>query len=89
MSLPVSVDGGATGSLVGLDGAHLRLVLDRPFAPGQPVSFRADAPDGPLALSGKCIGCKRQEGETFEVRLRPVDIRREQRAALVALLESA
>jgi hypothetical protein len=63
----------------------------RPFAPGTPVPFEIDLASDDEAgdtrsLSGKVIGCKRNAAGGFDLRLRLVSLRREEREALVRVL---
>jgi len=68
------------GEAVGFEGETLHLVLDRPVAPGTPVAVRV----GDLDLRGKSLGSKRRPDGRFDVRLRLVSLRREDRAKLEA-----
>ncbi len=80
----VELEGGGAGRALAWENGVLVLELPRAFAPGAPIAFSLAHEGGALALAGKTIGSKRQ-GERFEVRLRPINLRREERAALDAL----
>jgi len=76
---------GTRATALTFDGRCLTLSCARAFAPGQPMRFNVDADHGTLALEGRAIGSKR-DGESFRVRLRLVNLKREARDALRALV---
>lgn len=79
---PVRVAGGGQGEAISFSGEVLHVVLERAFAPGAPLSLELAHATGPLSLSGKTIGSKRREDGRFDVRLRLVSLRREEREKL-------
>lgn len=81
MSEPCTLPGGLAGTAESWDGAVLVVTSPRAFAPGAPVRLEL----GALGVEGKALGSKKRDDGSFEVRLRAVNLRREQRAALDAL----
>jgi hypothetical protein len=85
----VRIAAGAEGEALELSGETMKLVIDRAFAPGAPMSFELEvspelAPElarGPknIALEARTIGSKRQPDGRFEVRVRLINLRREDR----------
>ncbi|MBX3274149.1 MAG: hypothetical protein KF729_28035 [Sandaracinaceae bacterium] len=81
-SVAVSVPGGG-GEALAFDGEEvLACALDRAFAPGAPIELALSAGEAALALRGKAIGSKRRLDGRFDVRVRLVSLRREDREAL-------
>jgi hypothetical protein len=89
----VKVLEGGEGEALSFSGEVLHVVLSRAYAPGAPITLELAHPTGPLSLRGKTIGSKRRAvvgeapvGEaaapSFDVRLRVVSLRREERARL-------
>lgn len=78
----VKVAGGGQGEAISFAGEVMHLVLERAFAPGAPLSLELAHPSGSMSLTGKTIGSKRREDGRFDVRLRLVSLRREDRAKL-------
>lgn len=87
MSLPVEFSSGDLGEAVAFDGKILSLISPGAFAPGMPLGFRVDARGEALELNGKSIGSRRRADGRFDVRVRLVSLRREQRETLESLLE--
>lgn len=85
MSAQVELAVGGQGEAVRFEREVLHLVLPRAFAPGAPIAFRATLGDDEVALTGKSLGSKKREDGRFDVRLRMTNLRREDRARLVAL----
>lgn len=75
--------GEAEGELVGYAKNVIELVVPMPFAPGQPARFAVEG----LALEGRSLGSRKREDGRFQVRLRLVSLRREQRLALEGLAD--
>ena len=73
---------GEEGFAVALDGLLLDVVSSGAHAPGRPVEVVLELPDGPLPLRAKSRGSRRREDGRFDVRLRLVELRREERARL-------
>ncbi|HEY8432146.1 MAG TPA: hypothetical protein VIL20_27405 [Sandaracinaceae bacterium] len=85
MSAPVELASGGSGEAVAWAGEVLSLVLPRAFAPGAPIAFSIALEGGALSLSGKTVGSKRRADGRFDVRVRLLNLRREERARLEAL----
>ena len=81
---PVLVEQGGEGEALSVAGEVLHLVIDRPYAPGAPVSMTVTRADGELRLRGKTIGSKRRDDGRFDVKLRLVSLSRIDRARLTA-----
>jgi hypothetical protein len=81
---PVVVDQGGEGVASALAGEVLHLVLDRPYAPGAPITMKLVLPGGDLSLQGRTIASKRRDDGHFDVRLRMINLTRESRARLAA-----
>ena len=60
----------------------LAAVSDRPHAPGAPIRTTVVLPDGPLSIDARSIGSKRRDDGTFDVRMRLINLRREDRLRL-------
>ncbi len=73
---------GGEGTAISLDGEILRVVSPRAFAPGAPVEFTVEA----MHLRAKSRGSRRRDDGSFDVRLRLVDLRRDDRGRLEQLL---
>lgn len=65
-----------------LEDNLLTLHSPKAFAPGSPISFEAASEEPKRAFEGRTIGSKRIDEATFEVRLRLVNLRREDRLFL-------
>ena len=68
------------------EASVLTLHSPKAFAPGSPIAFEtvSDAPE--RAFEGRTIGSKRIDDATFEVRLRLINLRREERRFLAERL---
>ncbi len=87
--LDVAWDGGGRGRVVSLEGDAIVVRSDKPFAPGS-------RPSGALGVSGKlrmkthrCQRIDQSDGMTFTLEGRPLDLTRDERLALLALLQPA
>ena len=88
MSCPVSIECGASGTALSLEGELLRLVLDKAFAPGAPMTLALQAGEGDaLKLLGKSRGSKRNTDGQFEVTIRLHSLRKESRVRLIEVLK--
>lgn len=76
---------GAAGELARFERDVLHLIIERPFAPGAPFDLSVELSDGHVALRAKTIGSTRRSDGRFDVRARPIDLRRTDRARLEAL----
>ncbi|MCB9592167.1 MAG: hypothetical protein H6719_05490 [Sandaracinaceae bacterium] len=82
MTLPVTFPDGR-GEALSFTGENLACALSRAFAPGAPLELSvALEGDEALSLRGKTIGSKRRADGRFDVRLRLLSLRREEREAL-------
>ena len=80
--MKVEVPGGE-GEVVSLRGEVLALRLSRPFAPGSPVDLRIEADDAAIVrVRGKTVSSRRREDERYDVRLRIVTLRKDDRRRL-------
>ena len=65
------------------DGNLMTLTSPVAFAPGSPIRFTASGEHGQRNFEGRALGSKRVQGAEFEVRLRLVNLRREDRELLL------
>ncbi len=67
------------------DGKLLKLTSPLAFAPGSPIRFRFTAivEAGERSFEGRVLGSKRMDEQGFEVRLRLVNLRRDDRELLL------
>ena len=82
--MKIRLESGEEADAQRFDGTSLTMLSPRPFAPGSPIRF-ALADDGEAAarnLEGRTIGSKRVDDALFEVKLRFVNLRREERELL-------
>jgi hypothetical protein len=86
MPVPLDFVGEGRGEAVNFDGKILNARSPRAFAPGMPLQMIASPGDSPLRLQGKSIGSRRSGDGAFEVRIRLVNLRREQRERLALLM---
>lgn len=90
--LPLTIGDGSVGHAVGLTRNLLEIVAERAYAPGRPLvlGMRLPGPAGgqEVTLRAKSLGSRRRSDGRFAVRLRLVDLRREQRALLERALGS-
>jgi len=68
------------------DGNLLTLWSPRAFAPGSPIRFVVTLNDGERSFEGRATGSKRIDDAHFEVRMRFVNLRREDRDLLLTQL---
>jgi hypothetical protein len=86
LGFAVRLDDGSAARAVALSGEVLLLHAERPYPPGKPVAFQLLPGEGEaLELQGKSAGSKRREDGRFEVRIKLLSLRREQRARLLTL----
>jgi len=83
---PLTLSDGERGHATGYADGVLYVVCERAHPPGQPLSLMLVTPDGELALSGKSARSKRREDGTFDLQLKLVSLRRDQRIALEKLV---
>jgi hypothetical protein len=66
-----------------VDGNLVTLLSPRAFAPGSPIGFSATFDEGERAFEGRTIASKRLDDQRFEVRMRLVNLRRDDRERLL------
>jgi len=76
---------GAVG--LAFDGNLLRLTSPVAFAPGSPIRFKAPGEHGDRNFEGRVLRSKRVQDERFEVQLRLVNLRRQDRELLLSALQ--
>ena len=76
------------GEGVAFEGNLLHAISPVAFAPGRPLEIEADVSGSHFSFRAKSLGSKRRPDERFDVRLRPVNLRREQKQALLQALSS-
>jgi len=82
MSVKIRLDSGEEAEARAFDGTLLTLWSPRAFAPGAPIRFTAATEGEARHFEGRTIGSKRVDDAGFEVRLRFVNLRREDRELL-------
>jgi hypothetical protein len=82
MIAPARIDGAGDGSAVSIAGEILTLMVPRAFAPGAPFRGAVLLPDGELSIEGRTVNSRKTPDGTFEVRVRLVNLRREDRLRL-------
>jgi hypothetical protein len=80
--LNVSLSGGIHALAVNYRVNTLYLVCAGAYPPGKPLTLRAELGDESLDLQGKSAGSKLRSDGRYDVTLRLVSLRREQRIAL-------
>lgn len=86
--MKVRLESGQDAEALGLAGNVLTLHSPHAFAPGSPIRFNVRLGVDERCFEGRTIGSKRADDEIFEVRMRFVNLRREDREALTAHLGS-
>ncbi len=87
MSVKVRLDSGEEAEARAFDGALLTLWSPRAFAPGAPILFTAITEGDTRNFEGRALGSKRVAEVQFEVRMRFVNLRREDRELLARQLD--
>jgi hypothetical protein len=82
------LESGEDAAGLGFDGTLLTMRSPRAFAPGSPIRFTTTTEAGKRSFEGRVIGSKRADDERFEVRMRFVNLRREDRALLTERLRN-
>ena len=88
MSIAASFARGETGHLVSWDGETMILNASAAYAPGSPIEASLSLQDGPLRVEGRTKDSKRDAIGAFNVRVRIINLRREDKARLLAALAS-
>jgi hypothetical protein len=84
--MKVVLQSGEDARLDSLEGNVLTMLSPRAFAPGSPMRFTASLEEGERGYEGRAIGSKRATDNRFEVRMRFVNLKREDREALLRAL---
>ncbi len=84
--MEVSLPTGECAELLAVEGSIATLRSPRAFAPGSPMRFTAAFEETERCYEGRAIGSKRRADQTFEVRMRFVNLRREDRDALLGAI---
>jgi len=80
--MQLRLDTGEPITAKSFDGNVLVLHAPMAFAPGSPIRFLAVSADPPRAFEGRTIGSKRIMEGAFEVKLRLINLRKEDRLFL-------
>ena len=76
------VEGAGDGSALHMAGEVITLRLARAFAPGAPLRGVVALDGLEIAIEGRTVGSRKTSDGTFEVRVRLVNLRREDRERL-------
>ncbi|MGB5697205.1 MAG: hypothetical protein WBM46_16225 [Polyangiales bacterium] len=83
--MEIRLDGGEKAEARSYDGNLLVFWSPLAFAPGSPIRFAVMTDTGARPFEGRAVGSKRLEDARFEVRMRFVNLRRDDRAIWSAL----
>jgi hypothetical protein len=81
--MKIRLESGEEAQARAFDGNLLTLLSPRVFAPGSPIRFVATPNDEERSFEGRAIRSKRVDDLHFEVRMRLVNLRREDRELLL------
>ena len=81
--MKIRLESGEDAEARAFDGNILTLLSPRAFAPGSPIRFVAILNDEERSFEGRAIASKRVNDGRFEVRMRFVNLRREDREFLL------
>jgi hypothetical protein len=84
----IELDRGDKAEIDSLEGNMLTFRSPRAFPPGAPIRFIVMIDEHRRAFEGRSIGATRIEGDLFEVRMRFVNLRRDDREALLVAMRS-
>jgi len=82
----VRLESGEDAEARRFDGNLLIMSSPRAFAPGSPIRFTATTAEDVRSFEGRAIGSKRVDEARFEVRMRFVNLRRQDRKLLSSKL---
>ena len=82
----VLYDNGVEGVFVDWRDHLLTLTCSIAYAPGAPLRATLAMPGGDLGIQSRVIGSKKRDDGLFNVRMRMINLRREDRARLDALV---
>ncbi len=88
MTVEIELQSCEKAEICSFEGNILTFVSPRAFAPGAPIQFGAFVGDHHRAFEGRSLGSRRIEGDRFEVRMRFVNLRRDDRKAILAATEA-
>jgi hypothetical protein len=77
---------GSEGRALALEKTVLRAVGDNAYAPGRPLELVLQLDGEAVEVRGKAIGSKKRDDGRFDLRIRLVDLRRDDRGRLEAAL---
>jgi hypothetical protein len=80
----VRMDAGGDGQAVSMAGEIITLQLPRAFAPGAPFRGAVILAEREIALEGRTVGSRKTADGTFEVRVRVVNMVKDDRLRLTA-----
>lgn len=86
--MKLRLESGEDADARAFDGSQFTFWSPRAFAPGSPVRFVARFEGGERPLEGRALGSKRVDEQQFEVRVRFVNLRRDDRQRLLEQLDS-
>ena len=85
VEVPVQLEAGDRAVATGYASNLLSLICPCAYPPGKPMALRAEIAGTRLSLEGKSTGSRVREDGRFDVKLRLVSLRREDRALLEQL----
>jgi hypothetical protein len=80
--VPATIAGKWRGAIEQVDGLVVRLASPNAFPPGQPLTIAFQHEGSDVRLEARTIGSKRRDEETFELRVRLINLRKDAREAL-------
>jgi hypothetical protein len=84
--MKVRLESGEAARALRIEGNVLTLESPRAFPPGAPIRFSLATEAGERTFEGRTIGSKRTGDDSFDVRLRFVNLRRADRERLLRRL---
>ena len=81
--MKVALKSGEDAELEAIDGNIATMKSPQAFAPGSPIRFSVSLEAGTRPLEARTVGSRRTDETHFEVRMRFVNLRREDREALL------
>jgi len=83
--MEIRLEGGEGAEARTFDGSQLSFLSPRAFAPGAPIRFTVTTGGAVRGFEGRAIASKRVDDARFEVRMRFVNLRRDDRPIWSAL----
>jgi hypothetical protein len=77
---------GSEGHAVAFERTIMHAVGDNAYAPGRPLELTLRLEGEAVEVRGKAIGSKKRDDGRFDLRIRLIDLRRDDRARLEAAL---